>query len=253
MGQVEWPLSGYLDPHSARPRRPRMNWPSPPRKGTEALFAEFDPPMAEWPAGMSVDSPVQWQAKMTMYDRHGVPFAQGSAARRVWWGGYETIEVEGKSYADCVRLRAETDLHFGWWASFRLRETVWVAQHVGIIRRVERLGGRALLLFRFDSEHEYVLLAHEIEASKTEGSSFPRRWARLAVYLDRSIPRPRVGGLAVEWALGAFESSHSTVGKADGVVLKRFNLYHLCMRFALRLPAIFTDCLLTIITTDSIV
>jgi len=215
VGQVEWPLSEYLDPHTARPDRPRMSWPSPPRKGTEALFAEFDPPMAEWPTGVRGGAPVEWQAKLSMYDRDGVPFAQGSAARRVWWEGNETIEGNGESYTDCVRLRAETDLHFGWWASFRLRETVWLAQTVGIVRRVERISGRALLLFRFDSEHEYTMRAHEIEASKTEASSSPRRWARLAIHLDRSLPRPRVGGLAVEWATESDGPAFSTVGKVD--------------------------------------
>jgi hypothetical protein len=201
VGQVEWPLSDYLDPHTARPDRPRMSWPSPPRNGTEALFAEFDPPMAEWPEGVRAGAPVEWQAKMTVYDRLGVPFAYGSAARRVWWEGNESIEGNGATYVDCVRLRAETDLYFGWWASFRLQETVWLAEGIGIVRRVESIGGRALLLFRFDSEHQYVLETHEIEAIKTEAPASPRRWARLAVYLDRSIPRPRVGGLAVELGL----------------------------------------------------
>ena len=199
-GEVEWPLSAYLDRHSNRPDRPRMNWPSPPRKGTEAIFAEFNPPMAEWPVEVHADAPVVWRAKLSMYDRLGVPFAQGSAARRVWWEGNETIKENGETYTNCVRLRAETDLYFGWWASFRLRETVWLAERVGIVRRLERLSGRALLLFRFDSEHEYDLQAHEIEESKTEATSAPRRWARLAIHLDRSLPRPRVGGLAVEWA-----------------------------------------------------
>ena len=190
-----------------------MKWPSPPRRGTEALFAEFEPPMAEWPAEVRAEVPVEWQAKLSLYDRRGVPFALGSAVRRVWWEGIEATEGIGASYANCVRLRAETDLYFGWWASFRLRETVWLAQGVGIVRRVERISGRALLLFQFDSEHECVLQAHEIEASKTEAASSPRRWARLAVYLDRSIPRPRVGGLAVEWASEPDRPAFSIVGK----------------------------------------
>jgi len=71
------------------------------------------------------------------------------------------------------------------------------------------------LLFKFDSEHEYTMRAHEIEASKTEASSSPRRWARLAIHLDRSLPRPRVGGLAVEWATESDGPAFSTVGKVD--------------------------------------
>jgi hypothetical protein len=172
--------------------------------------------MAEWPTGVRAGAPVEWQAKTTVYDRLGVPFAQGSAVRRVWWEGNETIEANGASYMDCARLRAETDLYFGWWASFRLRETVWLAQRVGIVRRVERISGRALLLFRFDSEHEYDLQAKEIDVPKTESSYSPRRWARLAIHLDRSLPRPRVGGLAVEWATDHDGSAAlSGVGKVD--------------------------------------
>ncbi len=215
VGQVEWPLSGYLDRHSDRPDRPRMNWPSPPRKGTEALFVEFGPPIAEWPARLRADAPEEWQAKMSLYDRLGVPFAQGLAARRVWWEGRETVEVGGTFHTDCVQLRAETDLHFGWWASFRLRETVWAAPGVGIVRRQERLSGRALLLFRFGSEHEYDLQTHKIESSKTGASPTLRRWARLAVYLDRSLPRPRVGGLAVEWARESDRPAPFNVGKVE--------------------------------------
>jgi hypothetical protein len=200
-GRLEWPLSRYLDPHSDRSDRPIVKWPSPPRKGSEAFFVEFDPPIAEWPAGLRAGGPVEWRAKMTAYDRYGVPFAQGSAARRVWWEGSETIEANGASFADCVRLRAETDLYLGWWASFRLRETVWLGERVGVVRRVERLSGRALLLLRFDSSHQYVLQGAEADLSSAEASpALPRRWARLAIHLDRSLPRPRVGGLAVEWA-----------------------------------------------------
>ncbi len=198
-GRVERPLSQYLDPHSKGGHRPRLKWPSPPRKGTEALFAEFDPPVVEWPLSVREGAPAAWQARITMYDRDGVPFVYGSASRRVWLEGRETVETGGTSYADCVRLRAETDLHFGWWASFRLRETVWLAKDIGVVRRLERLGGRALLVFRFESTHEYALREHEIEASNPDVAS-THRWARLAIYLDRSAPRPRVGGLAVEWA-----------------------------------------------------
>lgn len=216
MGQEVWPLSEYLDPHSVRPDRQRMNWPSPPRTGSEALFVEFDPPIAEWPSDVRANASVEWKAKMTAYDRFGVPFAQGSVVRRVWWEGNESIEAEGTSYSDSVRLRAKTDLYFGWWASVRLRETVWLARHVGVVRRIERLSGRALLLFRFDSEHEYVLREHEMEVSQTDASSSQSpRWARLAIHLDRSLPRPRVGGLAVEWAMDAVQPAYSTAGKGD--------------------------------------
>jgi len=201
VGQVEWPLSKYLDPHSNRPERPRMKWPSPPRRGTEAIFVEFDPPIVEWPEGVRAGVPVEWQAEMSAYDRLGVPFVRGLATRRVVWEGFETVETDGTDYAGCLRLQVETNLTFGWWAGIRTRETVWLARNTGVVRRIERLSGYALLLFRFGSTHEYVLQRHEAKESSEDTSGASRRlWARMAVYLDRSVPRPRVGGIAVEWA-----------------------------------------------------
>ncbi len=200
-GRVEWPLSRYLDPHSNRPERARLRWPIRPRPASEAFFVEFNPPVTEWPEGVRAGAAVEWQAEMSAYDRRGVPFAQGSAVRRVVWEGYETVGNDGAAYPDCLRLHVETDLYFGWWASIRLRETVWLAQHIGIVRRIERLSGHALLLLRFDSAHEYNLQAHGVDPVTADASPVPpRRWARLAIHLDRSLPRPRVGGLAVEWA-----------------------------------------------------
>ena len=158
---------------------------------------------------------MEWQAEMSAYDRRGVPFAQGSAARRVVWEKYENLEIDGAVYPDCLRLRVETDLSFGWWASIRVRETVWLARNIGVVRRIERLSGHALLLFRFDSTHEYVLQTHEADATSERTSAAPRRqWARLAIYLDRSVPRPRVGGLAVEWA----DESNDSAPPADSAV-----------------------------------
>lgn len=201
VGRVEWPLSKYLDRHSDRPERPRMKWPSPTRQGSEAFFVEFDPPVVEWPEGVQAGVPVEWQVEMSAYDRRGVPFAQGSATRRVVWEGHDTVEIDKVTYPDCLRLRVETSLSFGWWASMRLRETVWLARHIGVVRRIEGLSGYALLFFRFDSTYEYALRTHEADASSEKTATEPRRrWARLAIYLDRSVPRPRVGGLAVEWA-----------------------------------------------------
>jgi hypothetical protein len=99
-----------------------------------------------------------------------------------------------------------------------LRETVWFASGVGPVRRIERIKGAALLIFRFNSIHEYELLNEAVTQSSTDRSipvaarnSIDReavgaareltgRWARLAICLDRGVPRPRIGGLAVEWS-----------------------------------------------------
>lgn len=201
VGHVDWPLSIYLDPHSNRPGRPKLKWPTPPRRGTEAVFVEFHPPTDEWPRVVRKGVTEEWQVEMSAYDRDGVPFARGLATRRVVWDGYELVEINGAAYPDSLRLQVETNLSFGWWANIRARETVWLARHIGVVRRIERLSGHALLLFRFGSTHEYALHGCEGKESSDTATDAPRRrWARLAVYLDRSVPRPRVGGLAVEWA-----------------------------------------------------
>jgi hypothetical protein len=206
IGRFDWPLAPYFDRDSNRPNRPRVAWPTGEERAVEAFLIEFDPPIAEWPAAIRPGEAVEAMTRMRAFDRWGIPFTEGSARRWVRLGGIEDVVSGGATFADCVRLESDTDLWFGWWAFVGLRETVWFARGGGLVRRVERIKGNALLIFRFNSTYEYELLDEAVAQPSTEAvgaaHELPRRWARLAICLDRGVPRPRIGGLAVEWSKG---------------------------------------------------
>ncbi|MDO8632645.1 MAG: hypothetical protein Q7R41_19350 [Phycisphaerales bacterium] len=218
IGRFDWPLTPYFDRDSNRPNRPRVAWPTGEGRAVEAFLIEFDPPIAEWPATIRPGEAVEAVTRMRVFDRWGIPFAEGSARRWVRLGEIEDVVSGEVTFTDCVRLESDTDLWFGWWAFVSLRETVWFARGGGLVRRVERIKGNALLIFRFNSTHEYELLNEAVAQPSTDRSvpvavpigvdteavgaarELPGHWARLAICLDRGVPRPRIGGLAVEWS-----------------------------------------------------
>ncbi len=224
LDRAKLPVSQYMDRHSQRPTRPQLNWPHGRR--AEAFFIEFDPPMEEWPQVVREDRPTDQHAGLIAFGSDGLPFTHGKARRRVWHDGVETIRTPAGKFADCTRLRAETDLRFGRWASLRVQETAWVSPDAGVVRRTERITGHAIFIFRFDSTHRYELTSHDPTASarlvrhspsdsaspvdKGESgggvseevsarNSAPKRWSRLAIHIERAGARPRVAGLAVDW------------------------------------------------------
>ncbi len=238
------PIASYLAPPKVRNHVVRFPWPDKKKPVGPAFFIEFDPPVAEWPERLTGSDDALVNANMNVYDRAGNLFARGTAARRVRLEGYETIEVGGNVYPDCLSLSSEIAFHFGWWATFRLSEQMWVSTEAGLLRRTERVHGVALLMFRFDSLYQYELVSGSdaqqlVEAEISPGENqFPKKrsheepshgkpphdmhskenpsekeipqsssrihslphWTRLAIYLDRDVPRPRVGGLLIEYA-----------------------------------------------------
>jgi len=203
IGRVDWPLARYFDRDSNRPDRPRIPWPTGDERAVEAFLIEFDPPIAEWPTTIQTGESVEAMTRMRAYDRWGIPFADGAARRWVRLGGFEAVVVGETTYADCMRLEADTNLWFGWWAFVRLRETVWLARERGLVRRIERINGNALLIFRFNSAYEYQWTdagpTTTVNDSNTNRERVPSgRWVRLAICLNRGTPHPRIGGLAVE-------------------------------------------------------
>lgn len=237
------PIASYLAPPKIKNHVVRFPWPDKKKPVGPAFFIEFDPPVAEWPERLTGSDDALVNANMNVYDRAGNLFARGTAARRVRLEGYEIIEVGGIVFPDCLRLSSEISFHFGWWATFRLSEQMWVTPDAGLLRRTERVHGMALLMFRFDSLYQYELvsgsdsqqlvkaeispsenripkkqshnepsheklqhetllrenaLEKEISQSASHVHSLPH-WTRLAIYLDRDVPRPRVGGLLIEY------------------------------------------------------
>ncbi len=204
LDRIQWPLDQYIDRASNRPDRPRIPWPTGAERAVEAFLIEFDEPVTEWPEHIQ-EGEIHHQASgMRAYDRWGIPFSRGSLSRTIWLHGTEEACGSGSKYRDCVRLESVTDLRFGWWAHVALQESVWFARSVGPVRRIERFSGSALLVFRFRSVTDYELSRHSTDSSPSDQadalSGAPRRWVRLAVSLVKGIPRPRLGGIAVEWS-----------------------------------------------------
>jgi hypothetical protein len=211
LDRASLPVSQYMDLHSNRPQRPRLSWPRVRR--AEAFFVEFDPPMEEWPTVAEAQPMLEQHATLTACGPDGIPFSRGDARRRVWHEGVETIRTPAGAFTDCLRVRSETELTFGRWASIRVQETAWLHAQAGVVRRTERIHGHAIIIFRFDSTHRYELEIYDgaltsgrlvnsppDPAVDSSGVLTHRRWARLAIHLERTGARPRVAGLAVDWA-----------------------------------------------------
>lgn len=195
------PISMYLDRDSDRPDRPRLRWKTPPSRNSGGFFVDFLPPFVEWPMQLSLDNPYIQQGTIHLYDSDGQFLSTGPATRSVWLERYETIDQGGSVYPRCMVLGSRTELGLGWWGRIELAETVWLARDIGVVRRVQRIEGDMLILFRFQSEYRFDLWkVVPTKRRNPPATDEPKRWARLAVYLDRLLPNPRVGGLIVEWA-----------------------------------------------------
>ena len=92
-----------------------------------------------------------------------------------------------------------TTLAFSWWARVVLDERVWLAEHVGVVRRDERIHGTLLFVLPFAGEHRYELESFLPVGAPLGHAVSPGPWRIIAVHLDRLPPHPRVGGLHVEW------------------------------------------------------
>jgi hypothetical protein len=124
----------------------------------DAFFAEFRPAIPEWPTSIRIGDTAVANAQITAFEFDGVPFATGNCTRSVRAIGYETVIAGGKTYPDSLRMEADTELVFGWLATIRIHEVAWFVRGLGWVRREDRYQGRALWLFRFQSESGYELV-----------------------------------------------------------------------------------------------
>ena len=184
-----------------------MLWPQDPQKQGAAFFLEFDPPLARLPRLIDANGGFNQECRLRYFNRDAVEARGGSVTRQVVFEGFETIEAGGLEYAGCVRLRIETRYRIRWAPRVNVSEYVWLAPGIGEVRRVESFSGLALPVF-FNGLHVYELIGESPESSAATqlvrasaiGPSPVEAWSSCAVYLDRLLPRPRLGGLAVELA-----------------------------------------------------
>jgi len=218
-------VAALLEPTlRARQRRGSL-WPEDPNGEGAAFFLEFDPPLIRLPASIDANGGVAQRCELRVFNRDAVEGRGGTVSREIAFEGFEVVEAGGHEYADCVRLKIDTRFRIRWGPQVSATEYVWLAPHVGEVRRVERFSGLAWFVY-FTGLQVYDLVDGPAPVTPetqpvrlaAAGALPIQAWSRCAVYLDRVLPRPRVGGLAVELAppdqgFAVVEARRSPCGK----------------------------------------
>ncbi len=153
----------------------------------------FEPAAALYPETFSPGEVFEAAADIHYFDRTGRHQAKGTATRRVHCEGVESVTTPAGAFEDCLRLRIEMKFHLHWGPTIETTEYCWLARHVGLVRRIERITGIAWI-FLVNSTTEYVLAKHGPRPSSPTGYA-QLRLRCTAVALDRWLPHPTVGGM----------------------------------------------------------
>ncbi|UCG15352.1 MAG: hypothetical protein JSV19_08630 [Phycisphaerales bacterium] len=206
VGRVAQSVGRYLSPPEGGGAADRFPWPQS-GPGGAAFFLQLTPPLPQYPVVIDAHQPIELRADVRLYDYQGRRRLGGTLQRTVTFQGYETLEADANTLPDCMRLQIVTRLRFFWGPRVDVTESVWLAPGIGEVRRIERLRGWAWL-FPFDEVRQYDLIsAGAVKAQLAAHSAEPaRRWSVIAVHLDRCLPHPRLGGLAVEFARSAADA-----------------------------------------------
>lgn len=229
--RTAFPLSQFLDPHSRGVTRPRFPWPAIRGRKMDAFFAEFRPAIPEWPTHIRLGDTAVANAQITAFEFDGVPFATGNCKRTTRAIGFESVVADGRMYPDSLRMEADTELVFGWLATIRIHEVVWFVRELGWVKREDRYQGRALWLFRFQSESGYELVnsanstgakpdlnptnpsiaaaMDPVQLGSPDSSDSQIRKgliSRVAICFERSGRSIRMSGLAMEWDIRGAET-----------------------------------------------
>jgi len=214
-------VAEYLQPTPrARERRGTL-WPLDQQRTAAAFFLEFSPPLPHLPEVISCEQPWSQSSELHCYNRDAEPAGSGIVEREVSFQGFEDVRVGATVYADCVRLRRETRFRVRWGPRVDRTEYLWLAPALGEVKRIERVAGFAGLMY-FSVAHRYELARLPAESPSPSpgippvgpGPPRPQAWARCAVFLERMLPRPSLGGLLVDSAplaeVGALAVAGST-------------------------------------------
>jgi hypothetical protein len=201
-------LHAYLR-HADTDDKPAFHWPDT-QQGAAGVFITFDPPLVQFPLQMSGGSTLRFDSSVRVFGGvSGKRLADGTARRTVTCDGYESIEIDGLPYRDCVRLCIDTQVRIPWLARVRTTEYIWLAAGKGAVRRLQRLEGRVVFT-RFTDVWEYVLIdcapAEVEDTARTpllkvgpDGVFAAETWSCAALYLSPFLPRPRLAGAIIEF------------------------------------------------------
>jgi hypothetical protein len=192
-------LADYLLPGQTVRKRPGLPWPAELADHGTALFLELLSPVAKIPLRVPTSESVRTVTELRCYDRHGLRPKDGRLERVVAFEGFETVRVGGETYVGAARLKVDSKVRIRWGPRVDITEYVWLARGEGEVRRIEHVRGLAWLVIidevygyeRVGDDEPSAVLASQVPAG-------PEQWSCIAVHLDRSLPHPRVGGLAVD-------------------------------------------------------
>lgn len=218
IGRTEGPLCRYVPADGAGPAPPpHLSWP-PSTPGGSAFFLKIDPPLPHLPCIVDVRHPITRRSTVHLFNWCGRHLFEGTMERTVRFAGFEPAGSIEHVPAECLRLKIQSRIRLSWGPRVDVTEFVWLAPRLGEVRRVELLRGWAWFL-PFNSAWQYDLVE-----SQGAGPTVARtrtaqpRWSIVAVHLEKSLPHPRLGGLAVEFEYAAPDAPASTVADRQGGV-----------------------------------
>jgi hypothetical protein len=194
------PLQSYLDVWwdvTTQPATPPKR-PVAPMKERYAFFFELTDPMPTIPVELDLSEPIETSTRLRYYWHDGRPLSEGSLTRTVEIEGFEDVKSPGGEFEECLRVRLDLRIRFGWGLAVDWTSYFWLSREAGEVRRVQRFSGW-LWIFPFGSAHEYTLMSH-LPAGEEALLPVAPKWQHGAILFDRGLPRPRIGGMVVDYA-----------------------------------------------------
>ena len=187
-------------PGKAEPAR-YFDWPASGKGRSLGLLLEFDPPLVNLPATVRPDRRAEFRSDLRVFDRWGHPLRTGTVKRTVRVEGYEDIVVDGALIETCLRLALDTRIRLRWGPWLSVKETLWLARGIGEVKRVRRIDVLTFLLY-FREAHAFESAAEQNAVTGKPSYRLLRApaWRRMTIFLDRFLPRLRVGGAVIEFA-----------------------------------------------------
>lgn len=202
VGRDFLPLKEYLVRTSAASRPADDHRPKAPLKGGAAFMFELLEPMDPFPPDLVPGLPIIDTTPIQYYEYNGRLLSEGTLTRRVEIEGIEDAECPARLFRNCLRVRVDLIVHLPWMLKMNWTSFIWLSPEMGEVRRIEQMYGW-FLIFWFASTHEYQLVTGESYRSSLDTALLPPPlWKYGAVVMNRTVPRPEIGGMLVDYATG---------------------------------------------------
>jgi hypothetical protein len=194
------PLQNYVEQPGATDRQARRQRPRAPLEGGTGFLFELTEPLEVVPDSLVPGAPLTASTPLVYYQNDGRVLSRGTLTRTVHIEGFEEVQVPAGRFADCMRVRLDLALQIPWMITMNWTSEMWLSPEMGEVRRTEQMSGW-VLVFPFSSTHEYRLISGESFSASPEPQAVrPPLWRYGAVLMDRTVPRPRIGGMVVDYS-----------------------------------------------------